>query len=322
MRVNNNTDIQALAKSDTAGMSRREKAAAKAASGVNGRKGFFAGNIGSNGNGGYAEMIERRRKQAQKEIRKLIADTWDGDRKLDSDIEELRNKAGELKTENKELNDTIKASEAEREALKAEYGIEDGSEEQKELELLQRASEPIPHLSMEEWDKYSEIMARGLTDYQQRSLEKYSYEADCREKLQNNQDEIEESLGTVRATKQARLEKDPMLEAQGTAEEIAKAASKDIIGMLQKEATEHINEEYEKNLEAAKKKAEKKEEEEELKAERDEKKEELEKHIEELTEKLASNSLSDEAQKEIQEMLDRLKLLDEDIKGSAVDANI
>ena len=46
MRVNNNTDIQALAKSDTAGMSRREKAAAKAASGVNGRKGFVAGNIG------------------------------------------------------------------------------------------------------------------------------------------------------------------------------------------------------------------------------------------------------------------------------------
>lgn len=321
MRVNNNSDIQALANADRTGMSRREKAAAKAAS-ANGKKGFFAGNICSNGNGGYAEMIERRRRQAKKEIRKIISDAWEGDKKIDSDISELRNKASELKSENKEINETIKNSEAEREALKAEYGIKDDSEEQKELELLQRANEPIPHLSMEEWDKYSEIMARGLTDYQQRSLEKYNYETQCREKLQDNQDEIEGNLGTVRATKQARLEKDPMLEAQGAADEIAAAASKDIIGMLQKEATEHINEEYEKNIEAAKKKAEKKEEEEKLKDERDEKKEQLEKHIEELTEKLASNSLSDDAQKEIQEMLDRLKLLDEDIKGSAVDANI
>ncbi|MCM1308865.1 MAG: hypothetical protein NC223_09740 [Butyrivibrio sp.] len=321
MRVNNNTDIRLQTAADTAGMSRREKAAARAASG-GGKKGFFAGNIGSTGQGDYAERIEKRRKQAQKEIKKIIGDAWEGDKKIDADIAQLRSKAAELKSENRELEETIKNSEAEREALKAEYGIEDGSEEQKELELLQRAQDPIANLSKEEWDKYSEITARGLTDYQQRSLEKYKYETECREKLQNNKLEIEGNLGTVRATKQARLEKDPMLEAQGAAEAVAEAASKDIIGMLKQEATEHIDEEYEKNLEAAKKKAEKKEEEEKLKAERDEKKEQLEKHIKELTEKLASGSVSEDAQKEIQEMLDRLKLLDEDIKGSAVDANV
>lgn len=320
MRVNNNSELQALTKNGGTRMSRRERAIAAAEAEKN-RKAFFAGNSGAAGKNDYAQRVENRRRQAKKEIKKLIGDVWDNDKKLDNDMAELRNKAGELKAENNDLRDTIKNSEAEREAFKAEYGISDDSEEQKELELLQRAAERIPDLSVEEWDKYNEIMSRGLTDYQQRSFEKYKYEVDCREKLRGNESEIEESFGTVRATKQARLEKDPMLEAQDAADKIAAAASKDIVGILKQEAIDHVDEENEKNLEAAKKQKEKKEEEEERIAERKEKREALEKHIEELTEKLSSGSVSEDVKKDIQELLDRLKLLDEDIKGSMIDAN-
>lgn len=321
MRINSDTDIQIVMKAGGRGTAGADKTELQPAN-INGKKGFFAGNIGSTGKGRYGEMIERRRQQAQKEIRRLIGDVWESDKKLDDDISELKNKAGELTAQNKELKETIQNSEAEREALKAEYRIDDDSEEQKELELLQRAKKPVSDLSMEEWVKVGEIQARGLTDYQERSLQKYKYEEACKEKAQDNQDEIEESLGTVRATKQERLKKNPMLKAQDEAEAIAKAASDDIIGMLRKEATDHIDEEYAKKMEEAKKKAEKKEEEEELKAEREEKKEALEKHIEELTEKLTENAAGADVQKEIQALLDQLKLLHEDIKGSSVDANI
>ncbi len=321
MRVNNSSELHALTRDGGAKMSRREKAIAAAEAEKN-RKAFFAANGQTARRNDYAQRIENRRRQAKKEIKKLVGDVWDNDRKLDNDMIELKNKSAELKSENKDLRDTIKNSEQEREAFKAEYGIADDSEEQRELELLQRASERIPDLSMEEWDKYNEITARGLTDYQQRSMEKYRYEVDCREKLRGNESEIEGNFGTVRATKQARLESDPMLEAQEAADKIAAAASKDIAGMLKQEAIDHVNEENEKKLEEAKKQKEKKEEEEERISERKEKREAIEKQIEELTEKLSSSSISEDVKKDVQELLDRLKLLDEDIKGSLIDANI
>lgn len=315
MRVGNDTDINIMLKAGNA-------QATGAGRNAKGKKAFFAGNMGQTGNDRYGKMIEHRRKQAQKEIKKLIGDVWEGDTKLDNDIKELRDDAAKRVAENKEMNDVVKDFEEQRAALKEEYRIEDGSEEQKELELLMKEKDDFGHLTMDELNKLGEIHSRGLTDYQAQSLEIYDYEKPYKSDIRDNELAIEENYATVRETKRERLKSDPMLAAQGQAEEIAAAASKDIMGMLKQQSMDHIEEEYEKRIEAAKKKAEEKEEQEELKAEREEKKEQLEEHIEELTQNLAENAVSPETQKEIQEILDKLKLLNEDIKGSKVDANI
>ncbi len=324
MRVNSDTDVQLLMKTEAGGAG--EAHASRRRSAEKGKKAFFAGNIVSTGKGSYGEKIEKRRMQAQKEIKKLIGDTWSSDKKLDSDVQELRDEASKLKADTKELREKVDGFEEQRAALKEEYGIEDGSEEQRELELLMKEhdSEGKPvDWTEEELDKLGEIHSRGLTDYQAKSLEIYKYEDPAKEEIAKNESKIEGNYSTVRATKQARLESgDPMLKTQDAAEAIAKAASKDIIGMLKDEAVDHMEEEYEKNLEEAREKAEKKEEEEELRAERKEKKEKLEEELKELTEKLADDGGSADTQKKIQEILDRLKLIDEDIKGSVVDANV
>ena len=139
-----------------------------------------------------------------------------------------------------------------------------------------------------------------------------------------------------------------MVDAQKQADEVMEAAGKEILGMMIDEAKEHVDEELEKPREEAKEKAEEKAEEEEKVAERNEKKEELEAQIdaaherseeqEELRREAEERSREDadlletmidagvgnvgnvsDIQSEIKTMLHKMKLLEEDLKGSAVD---
>ena len=96
--------------------------------------------------------------------------------------------------------------------------------------------------------------------------------------------------------------------------------------MLVDEAKEHIDDEFEEKIEDAKEKAEKKEElEERVEKARDEKKEK-EKITEEILEGAADVSKNttelDNAQQEIKDMMSKMKLIEEDIKGAAVDKTL
>lgn len=116
-------------------------------------------------------------------------------------------------------------------------------------------------------------------------------------------------------TEQGRLEKSPMREAQEMADEILEAASQEIIGMAWAEAKDHIDEEQEKREEQAEKAAEKKEELEEKLEKAKEDREE----VEELAKAIKEAASMDDVKREINEMLDKMKLIEEDIKGAKVD---
>lgn len=116
-------------------------------------------------------------------------------------------------------------------------------------------------------------------------------------------------------TEQGRLEKSPMREAQEMAEDILEAASQEIIGMAWAEAKDHIDEEQKKREEQAEKAAEKKEELEEKLEKAKEDREEAE----ELVEAIKEATSMDDVKREINEMLDKMKLIEEDIKGAKVD---
>ncbi len=133
----------------------------------------------------------------------------------------------------------------------------------------------------------------------------------------NIKNEIMLEIGTIRATKIERLKSSPMLEAQKEVENIMEAAGDEIIGMLIQEAKDHIDEEKEEREEQAEKIAEKREEE----KERLEKSEEKSEEAEAITEMIRQSSSSD-LQREIEQMLDKLKLIEEDIKGAAVDTQL
>jgi seryl-tRNA synthetase len=99
------------------------------------------------------------------------------------------------------------------------------------------------------------------------------------------------------------------------------SASKEILGMLFDEGKDHIDEEQKKQEEQAEALKEKKEEQEELIEKRKEDREEAEELTEEIiqgTDDVSGKTLS-EVQQELKEILDKMKLIDEDIKGAQVD---
>lgn len=375
---------------NTAGAA-RERAAQREGKqfGKNGRKSIFAGDIGV-----QQDSIALRRQRAQKKALKIVSDAWNGDRKIDQNMMEVRDRAAQLNAEKKENLDIIAEGEAQKEALRQQYGVSADSQEQKELELLQRAEDAkYEHkdylLTEDEWKQVNELKKRQLseedqellrkkalsedsstgvrltdeekervaqlearedrlTEYQERCLAIDKFQRTYETRNQQIDDELVGCYATIRSTRLERLKYHGMVDAQKQADEVMEAAGKEILGMMIDEAKEHVDEELEKPREEAKEKAEEKAEEEEKVAERNEKKEELEAQIdaaherseeqEELRREAEERSREDadlletmidagvgnvgnvsDIQSEIKTMLHKMKLLEEDLKGSAVD---
>lgn len=122
---------------------------------------------------------------------------------------------------------------------------------------------------------------------------------------------------TIANTKVERLKTNPILKATSAAEAVMEAASDEIVGMLMEEAKEHIDEEMKEKEEQAEKAAEKK-------AEQEEKLEEAKSEAaeEEVTKEIISQPNQEEIKKEVENIIDKMKLIEEDIKGAAVDTQI
>ena len=102
------------------------------------------------------------------------------------------------------------------------------------------------------------------------------------------------------------------------------AARNEIIGMVTEEAKDHIDEEQEEKKEEAEAIKEKKEEQEEVLEKREEREKELERLMEEMpVEEMADlKNIQAQVQQEIQDMVSRMNLVAEDIKGAQVDASL
>lgn len=292
--------------------------------GKNGNRGsIFAGNLNRN-----FDPVAQKKKEARKQAMKIITDAWDGDRKIDGSIEESRSKIAQLRSDLKQARQDSSEIKEMRAGLRESYGVLEDSQEERDLKLLEKEIDAgIPGknvtLSQEETERINEIKAQGLTDYQKHSLELKEDEAFYEKQAYGIEKQIETENAVVRGIKLERLKKDPMVKADKQADEVMDAASKEIIGMLMDEAKDHIDEEMEEKKEAAREKAEKeKEQEEKLEAAREKKKEqaELTEEIIESTEQMTElSSTQSDVLQEVKDLVSKMQLLEEDIKGVAVD---
>lgn len=274
------------------------------------------------------DPIAAKREEAKKKAMKIIGDAFANDRKIDEDLDARSEHIRKLKGVQNESRKAVNEIESDRVALRETYGIETDSAEEKELKLLekefrakQKGSDVF--LSKEDAEEITKIKARGLSEYQSRSMEMLDYEKPYLDAIYEAGQGIEEENLTIAAIKRELPKNTAMLKAQDKAEAIEDAASKEIMGMLVDEAKEHIDSEAEENEEKAK---EKKEKEEELQEKIDAAKEKR-KEQEELTENIvesaqdltvATSNIND-AQKDIKDMMNKLALVEEDMKGAAVD---
>ena len=277
------------------------------------------------------DPVAAKKEEAKKKAMKIVGDAFANERKMDDELGARRERIKALQEEKGYASGEIKRIEDKRVALRDDYAIEEDSQEEKDLKLLEKeVRSRFPgsgvQLSKDEMDAIQKIKKNGLTEYQQRSLEMLSHEAPYVDKVYEADKEIKLENQIVRETKLERLKSHTMEDAQKQAEEVLEAASEEAIGMLVDEAKEHIDEEAEEREEKAEAEKEKQEEIEARIDAAKEKKKENEELTEDILEKVQEVSIGasdvSAAQQEIKDMMSKMKLIEEDIKGAAVDQNI
>ncbi|MBR1703547.1 MAG: hypothetical protein IJ716_16650 [Lachnospiraceae bacterium] len=325
MKVNHNTTIFM---GDEAARARHGAGAGQENGGV--RSGS-AKSVDASGLKAVFDPVAQKKAQAQKQALKLVGDVFANDRKMDQDLEGRRERIRQLQQENGEYRRSIQDIENNREEFRKNSGVAADSDEERELQLLAKEKEASfagssVRLSDEEREEIARIKEKGLTQYQQDSLAMKEDERYFAEAIHKGEQEIETENATITGTKIERLKTHAMTDAQKEAEQIMQKASGDIVNLLVGEAKDHIEEELEEKKETAKEEAEKREELQEKVDAAKERKKEQEEFTEEILEATRGQGTGaagmNEAQQEIKDMMNKMKLIEEDIKGAAVDRNV
>lgn len=260
------------------------------------RKTIFAGDL--QGNQTLQERIRQRKEKARQEALKIVRDAWAADQAIDRSMDESREHIVKLQEDNLQVQGEMRDINEKRRELMEIYGVtEDTPEELQPEEYRERVQE------LNDREEYNQKI------------------------LGANQRDIMVENAVIRGTKQEKLKRDPqhtMVGAKEQADEVLEAASDEIIGMVMDAAKDHLDEEQEKREEQAEKIEEKKEEMEELQEKREERQEELEELIEDIPvdDMLDLEQTKDNIQQEVQNIVDKMKLVAEDIKGTMVDTNV
>ena len=247
-------------------------------------------------------QIEARRNNAKKQALKVVSDAWKSDNKSADSIADMEGLKQSKVSEMNEIRAKMKDIENTKKSLQEEYGVADGSQEQKDLELLEKYQNNMngssyDQFSDEELSRLKELQNAPLTEYQKKVLN---------------------------------LNRD-MEKASDAADEIMDSANKEILGMLIEEGKNNADEKVEEEKEKAEEAADKKEEQDKQIEEAQEKRKNQEEIIEgqqnadqleqDVSMQKQNTSKMDEAQKNIQKILKEKNLVNEDLKGIEIDLN-
>lgn len=283
------------------------------------------------------ESIEEKRKKAQRMALGIVSDAFDGDKKIDEDLDERRRYVKKLQTENNEYTKELKRIEEFRADVVENYGISEDSREHADLELLRKERDTqkydpfLNSFTEEEKEQLARIKQDGITDYQQEMLNLDKTQKYFQGKIDENMKLIKEENSIISGIGIERLKSHDMVDAQKNADRIMAAASDSVIGMLVDEARENIDEKIEEdkdNTEKAEKEAEQKKERlDEARAERrarEEKIEEMYKLDSELDAVSASKKSDNmpDVKKSLENVVNELKLTMQDLTGSVVDDTV
>lgn len=255
---------------------------------------------------------------AQKKAIKTVINAFNGEYRIDDSIKGHQMKVQELTVEANRYNGEIDRLAKLQDGLKETYNISDDSQEQKDLELIIKGRNG-KELTGEEKELLKNM--GPLTEYQKVSLE-YEDDKDIwKKRLDNVNNNIMAHNQAVEFIKLEEVKTHTMVDANKTAENILLQASKEVISILVDEAKDNLDEDLEETVLQAKKKAEEEKEKKE-KLEKNKEKNTLDDKMDDLNNIPKADNLQDKLQQEIQLMLNKQKMIDDDIKGISVDEQI
>lgn len=278
--------------------------------------------------------VNDKKQSAQKQAMKLIRDAWDSDNKAVSQRDQMAQQKEEKLKEVRACDEELKQVRESKEIVRQSYGVDPDSQEQKDLELLEKYQDyqkgvQTDDFSKEEIDRLKELQNTPLTDYQTKALQLNAQKdaiLDRKDRAQRKATALTEAAADARLDQ---LKSQDMQKAQDAADELLDASDKDAFGMLIQDAVDHIDEKQEE--EKAEEAQEKRDEQQEKIDEKKEEKQQQEKMIEgsveadrleaDVTVDQTGTSKLEEAQQHIQTILKKNNLVNEDLKGIKIDLN-
>ena len=347
MRIQQNTDVQ-INSFPNQNNAQSTAGAAKTAH----KSGNMSSVSGANLKG--ESLVQQRQGLARKQALKVVSDAFGEEKKMDAQMQSIKDEIKRLQDEiNEKTADTME-NDARLKELQEAYGIGPDSEENNELSKLAfKMNNSKDGLSDEEISKMSEYQQKALyyvAANQQNSLDIDRAKAQQMGNVQGYAD-----------MKRERAKSQDMLKAQDEAEDIMEAAGEEAIALLTQEAVEHVDEEQKEREEEAKEATEKKKEEKKEEAKKLEKEALQQEMIENIKEHAietqrtsadtkraiarreraeADSMGAEDAQRtiisegtsmedtqnavnsEITNILNKLSLLSNDVKGSTIDSQI
>lgn len=299
----------------------------------NDKKFFLMGNEPLSKDMTLQERIENRKGLYAKQAMHLVTSADKAEKQIDKNVAEHNTRIEELLDELEKANTSVRELQNGMEQLKEEYGIEENSKEQQDLELMQKAYDarnPLSGVKLTEDEIEKLATLDEPTEYQSRAMEMYEAAAHWKEDAEGYKQEMRGEIAVIRSVKIQRLKMQGMADAQRAKEELLEAASKEAMGMLIEDAKSQIDKKAEETIEAAKEQQEKKEVQEERIEAVKENKSEIEsvveqnrERVENMTEQVVSGQdISSEMKAEIKKIIEEEKLLEEDLKGLLMDTEI
>ncbi len=273
------------------------------------------------------------RRAAQKKAMGIIKNAWAGDQRISDDLAGRKERVRKCVENLGEAAGEVKRVREGRLALKEQYNIADDSQEEKDLRLLEKKADKDAKrpgrrfLTEEEEKRIKEIMeAGGPTEYQQKSLEMREEGLAAEDIITENTKAILSEGYYIRTIKGQMLKSQAMLKASDGAQEILKAASREIIKMLEDEVRDNVDKEAEIEKEEAERRAEEEKDEEEKIIEQQEEKVEKEDFAEQIPD---SGKIIQEAETElakvqqtVEKVLAEMKAREEAMKGIIIDTAV
>lgn len=254
---------------------------------------LFLGNLQKNI---LRDPIEKKREEARAKAMSIVKNAFQIDKDMSDSIKEIEDGAKKAEEEMKEYQKEIKKNDARRKEIEEDEFL---TKEERE-EALKEIKDAEAYLVKQREDQRAII------------------------------DASEKAVGSIL---EASRKSAPMVGAMDQAEEVMKAADKEIVGMMFDEVKDKIDEDLEEKIEQAEKTKEEKKEEEEklekLRAEREEKEEKRE-EIDDMGDMMSENTLymlraqkiQNEVQTEVQNVAKQMKVALDDLKGAAVDEKV
>lgn len=282
-------------------------------------------------------MVSQKKQAAQKQAMKLIRDAWDSDNKAADARDQLAQQKQDKLKEVHEYDQELKQISESKEIMRQGYGVDPDSQEQKDLELLEKYQDyqkgvlQDGNFSKEEVDRLKELQDIPLTDYQNDALKLNAHKDYILDERQKAQDKVRALTESATDAKLDQLKSQDMQKAQDASDELLEASNKDVFGMLIQDAVDNIDEKQEEEKKKAEEAKEKRDEQQEKIDEKKQEREEQEKIIEGSveTDKMQTDMSVDqkgtnnleEAQQHIQTILKKNNLVNEDLKGIKIDLN-